>query len=65
MGSYEMDVAVEGKTVAHFAFRVPAPVQEKAILVRHEAPRRAPRLATSVRLTRATGPRAAGERVWR
>jgi hypothetical protein len=65
MGSYEMDVAVEGKTVAHFAFRVPAPVQEKAILVRHEAPRRALRLATSARLTRATGPRAAGEQVWR
>jgi hypothetical protein len=36
-GVYELDVAVEGKPVAHFSFRVPAPVQEKAILVRNEA----------------------------
>jgi hypothetical protein len=35
-GDYEMDVAVEGRRVAHFRFRVPAPVQEKAILVRNE-----------------------------
>src|SRR5271169_3172851 len=32
-GDYEMDVAVEGKSVAHFAFRVSAPVQEKPMLV--------------------------------
>lgn len=32
-GDYEMDVAVEGKPVAHFAFRVASPVQEKPILV--------------------------------
>jgi hypothetical protein len=35
-GDYEMDVAVEGRTVAHFRFRVPATVHEKPILVRHE-----------------------------
>lgn len=34
-GEYELDLAVEGKTVGHFAFRVPAPVAEKPILVRH------------------------------
>jgi hypothetical protein len=37
-GEYELDVAVEGRPVAHFRFRVPAPVQEKAILVRNESP---------------------------
>ena len=31
-GDYELDLAVEGKPVAHFTFRVPAPVQEKAVL---------------------------------
>jgi hypothetical protein len=35
-GDYELDVAVEGKAVAHFTFRVPAAVHEKAILVRAE-----------------------------
>ena len=34
-GEYEMDIAVEGKPVGHFAFRVPATVREKAILVRN------------------------------
>jgi hypothetical protein len=53
-GDYEMDVAVEGKPVAHFAFRVPAPVQEKPILVRNAPPGGAtPRLA-------ALGPRPVG-----
>jgi hypothetical protein len=33
-GDYELDLAVEGRPVAHFTFRVPAEVQEKAILVR-------------------------------
>ena len=34
-GDYELDLAIEGRPVAHFRFRVPAPVEEKAILVRH------------------------------
>lgn len=38
-GDYEMDVAVEGRTVAHFRFHVPATVHEKPILVRHAGPR--------------------------
>lgn len=38
-GDYEMDVAIEGRTVAHFSFRVPATVHEKPMLVRHERPR--------------------------
>jgi hypothetical protein len=33
-GDYQLDVALEGRPVAHFVFRVPAPVQEKSILVR-------------------------------
>ena len=37
-GDYELDVAVVGKAVAHFTFRVPAPVHEKAILVHAELP---------------------------
>lgn len=32
-GEYELDVAIEGRTVAQFRFRVPGPVQEQAILV--------------------------------
>jgi hypothetical protein len=40
-GEYQLDVAVEGRPVAHFAFRVPSPVQEKAILVRADEPRAA------------------------
>ena len=38
-GDYELDLAVEGRPVAQFRFRVPAPVQEKAILVRDDARR--------------------------
>ena len=38
-GEYTLDLAVEGRPVAHFAFRVPAPVREKAILVRGDGPR--------------------------
>ena len=38
-GEYELDLAVEGRTVGHFAFRVPAPVAEKPILVRHDRAR--------------------------
>lgn len=33
-GDYEMDVAVEGRAVGHFAFHVPTPVAEKPMLVR-------------------------------
>jgi hypothetical protein len=60
-GDYELDLAVEGKAVAHFAFRVPATVQEKPILVRN-APRpgAAPRLAAL-----APRPAAAGATTWR
>ena len=47
-GDYELDVALEGKTVAHFRFHVPATVQEKPILVRREPPRTAPPVATRV-----------------
>jgi hypothetical protein len=32
-GEYQLDVAIEGRTVAHFRFRVPAVVQEQALLV--------------------------------
>jgi len=34
-GAYELDLAIEGRPVAHFAFRVPETVREKAILVKH------------------------------
>jgi hypothetical protein len=34
-GDYEIDLAVEGRPVAHFVFKVPSPVQEKAILVKN------------------------------
>jgi hypothetical protein len=44
-GDYELDVAVEGKTVAHFRFHVPATVQEKPILVHRELPRITPHVA--------------------
>jgi hypothetical protein len=47
-GDYELDVAVEGKSVAHFRFRVPATVQEKPILVRRDLPRAARPVATRV-----------------
>jgi hypothetical protein len=43
-GEYEMDVAIEGRTVAHFSFRVPATVHEKPMLVRHTPARLEPRL---------------------
>ena len=42
-GDYELDVAVEGRPVAHFAFRVPVAVQETPILVRAVRPPDAPR----------------------
>lgn len=35
-GDYELDVAVEGRAVAHFRFRVPVPVQEAPLLVRSQ-----------------------------
>lgn len=46
-GDYELDVAIEGRTVAQFRFRVPAPVQEQAILVSNprDVAGRAPRVA--------------------
>ena len=39
-GDYQLDVAIEGRTVAHFRFRVPLVVQEQALLV--DAGARAP-----------------------
>jgi hypothetical protein len=33
-GEYELEVAIEGRPVAHFRFRVPAPVAERPLLVR-------------------------------
>jgi hypothetical protein len=35
-GDYVLDVAVEGRPVAQFRFRVPAPVQETPVLVRSQ-----------------------------
>ena len=58
-GDYELDLAVEGRPVAHFAFHVPAPVQEKAILVRNDPRRdRAWRPASAAPVLAATGARA-------
>jgi hypothetical protein len=37
-GDYELDVAIEGRTVAHFRFKVPAVVQEQSLLVDARAP---------------------------
>ena len=51
-GEYEMDIAVEGKPVGHFAFRVPETVREKSILVRHVPRRPGPALAALVRVNR-------------
>jgi len=47
-GDYELDVAVEGRPVGHFVFKVPSPVQEKAILVRNGGARAARRAAHMV-----------------
>jgi hypothetical protein len=57
-GDYELDLAVEGRPVAHFTFRVPAAVQEKAILVQ-TAPRRdgGRRLASAAPVMASTGAR--------
>jgi hypothetical protein len=58
-GDYELDLAVEGRPVAHFSFRVPAPVQEKAILVRNGARRDRPwRPAAAAPVMASTGARA-------
>ena len=58
-GDYELDLAVEGRPVAHFSFRVPAPVQEKAILVRNGARRDRPwRLPAAAPVMASTGARA-------
>ncbi len=46
-GAYELDLAIEGRPVAHFAFRVPNTVREKAILVKHAT--RGPRARGVVR----------------
>jgi hypothetical protein len=60
-GEYEMDIAVEGKQIGHFAFRVPDTVREKSILVRHRA-----RAGTHWRVLRVRLQRgAAGTRLWR
>ena len=58
-GDYQLDLAVEGRPVAHFTFRVPAQVQEKAILVRN-APRHdsGRRLASAARVMASMGARA-------
>jgi hypothetical protein len=40
-GDYRLDLAIEGKPVAHFVFRVPATVHQKPMLVRRDAARRA------------------------
>jgi hypothetical protein len=37
-GDYELDVAIEGKAVAHFRFHVASAVQEQSLLVRARAP---------------------------
>ena len=37
-GYYELDVAIEGRAVAHFRFHVATPVQEQSLLVRARAP---------------------------
>jgi len=37
-GYYELDVAIEGKAVAHFRFHVATPVQEQSLLVRVRPP---------------------------
>ncbi len=60
-GDYQLDLAVEGRPVAHFSFRVPAPVQEKAILVRREVHRDRLWRPASARAVRA----ATGARTWR
>jgi len=36
-GDYELDLAIEGRPIAHFVFKVPASVKEKAILVENGA----------------------------
>jgi len=57
-GDYELDLAVEGRPVAHFTFRVPAEVQEKAILVNGGPARDARwRLASAAPLIASTGAR--------
>jgi hypothetical protein len=55
-GDYQLDLAVEGRPVAHFTFHVPAPVQEKAILVRDGGRRALPR--QPVPMVASTGARA-------
>lgn len=61
-GEYEMDVAVEGRSVAHFSFHVPRAVQEKAVLVRNRAP--SPRSFRRV-LVRMNKNEAVGASAWR
>jgi hypothetical protein len=58
-GDYELDLAVEGRPVAHFTFRVPTPVAEKAILVRNLTHRdRGWRLASAAPVMASAGARA-------
>ena len=48
-GAYQLDLAVEGRPIAHFSFKVPSSVQEKAILVKNRGTARpAPQLAQLV-----------------
>lgn len=60
-GDYEMDIAVEGKEVGHFAFRVPETVREKSILV-HDVPGRTGRGLAALRRV---GLRTAGAARWK
>jgi hypothetical protein len=58
-GNYELDVAIEGRTVAQFRFRVPTPVQEQAILVSNPRSTDARAMRVSNRVTRGGAERVA------
>ena len=60
-GGYELDLAIEGHPVAHFAFRVPQTVREKALLVRHSE--RAPGMRGSVQFMPVVAGR--GAKTWK
>jgi len=53
-GDYQLDLAVEGRPVAHFSFKVASPVKEKAILVQNSGPR-GPLIAQYVPAATGTG----------
>jgi hypothetical protein len=60
-GAYELDLAIEGKRVAHFVFRVPQTVREKPILVNYGP--RARRARAAAQLVPAAAGR--GAKPWR